>query len=91
MNLHQLPALCASVLDLDPVIQQMSESFANKHHALFLGRGEQYPIALEGALNLDIYLVWARSHLPIIPGYVGPCPNPNRIFELKMPEPKLHM
>ncbi|MGB0449574.1 MAG: glutamine--fructose-6-phosphate transaminase (isomerizing) [Porticoccaceae bacterium] len=62
-NLHQLPELCAAVLDLDPVIQQMSESFANKHHALFLGRGEQYPIALEGALKLkEISYIHAEAY-----------------------------
>jgi glucosamine--fructose-6-phosphate aminotransferase (isomerizing) len=62
-NLHQLPKLCAAVLDLDPVIQQMSESFANKHNALFLGRGEQYPIALEGALKLkEISYIHAEAY-----------------------------
>jgi glucosamine--fructose-6-phosphate aminotransferase (isomerizing) len=62
-NLHQLPELCAAVLDLDPVIQQMSESFANKQHALFLGRGEQYPIALEGALKLkEISYIHAEAY-----------------------------
>jgi glutamine---fructose-6-phosphate transaminase (isomerizing) len=62
-NLHKLPALCAAVLDLDPVIQEMSESFANKHHALFLGRGEQYPIALEGALKLkEISYIHAEAY-----------------------------
>ena len=51
-NLHKLPELCTQVLALDSVIEEVSEAFANKHHALFLGRGEQYPIALEGALKL---------------------------------------
>ena len=51
-NLHKLPELCTQVLALDTVIEEVSEAFANKHHALFLGRGEQYPIALEGALTL---------------------------------------
>lgn len=39
------------VLALEGDIQSWAESFANKHHALFLGRGSLYPIALEGALN----------------------------------------
>ena len=51
------------MLELDSVIQQVSESFANKHHALFLGRGEQYPIALEGALKLkEISYIHAEAY-----------------------------
>ncbi|MFM1605275.1 MAG: glutamine--fructose-6-phosphate transaminase (isomerizing), partial [Porticoccaceae bacterium] len=62
-NLHQLPELCERVLALDPVIEEMSEAFANKHHALFLGRGEQYPIALEGALKLkEISYIHAEAY-----------------------------
>ena len=62
-NLHQLPRLCAAVLELDGVIEAVSESFANKHHALFLGRGEQYPIALEGALKLkEISYIHAEAY-----------------------------
>ena len=62
-NLHALPELCKRVLALDPVIEKMSEAFANKHHALFLGRGEQYPIALEGALKLkEISYIHAEAY-----------------------------
>lgn len=62
-NLHKLPELCEQVLALDKVIEQVSESFANKHHALFLGRGEQYPIALEGALKLkEISYIHAEAY-----------------------------
>ena len=62
-NLHRLPVLCEQVLALDSVIEQVSESFANKHHALFLGRGEQYPIALEGALKLkEISYIHAEAY-----------------------------
>ena len=62
-NLHTLPELCQRVLSLDPVIEEMSEAFANKHHALFLGRGEQYPIALEGALKLkEISYIHAEAY-----------------------------
>ena len=62
-NLHQLPQLCSHVLALDSVIEAVSESFANKQHALFLGRGEQYPIALEGALKLkEISYIHAEAY-----------------------------
>ena len=62
-NLHQLPGLCERVLALDSVIKKVSEAFANKHHALFLGRGEQYPIALEGALKLkEISYIHAEAY-----------------------------
>lgn len=62
-NLHKLPELCSQVLALEPIIEQVSESFANKHHALFLGRGEQYPIALEGALKLkEISYIHAEAY-----------------------------
>ena len=62
-NLHQLPQLCRQVLALDSVIEEMSEAFANKHHALFLGRGEQYPIAMEGALKLkEISYIHAEAY-----------------------------
>jgi glucosamine--fructose-6-phosphate aminotransferase (isomerizing) len=62
-DLHSLPELCTKVLQLDSVIEAMSESFANKQHALFLGRGEQYPIALEGALKLkEISYIHAEAY-----------------------------
>jgi len=62
-NLHELPGLCERVLALDSVIEKVSEAFANKHHALFLGRGEQYPIALEGALKLkEISYIHAEAY-----------------------------
>ena len=51
-QLRGLPALLESILDLDPAIEQLAERFVEKHHALFLGRGIQYPIAMEGALKL---------------------------------------
>ena len=50
--LRQLPNLCREVLRLDKQIETLSEVFVDKHHALFLGRGIHYPIALEGALKL---------------------------------------
>ena len=62
-NLLQLPTLCTAVLKLDAEIEAVSEAFANKHHALFLGRGEQYPIALEGALKLkEISYIHAEAY-----------------------------
>jgi len=61
--LHQLPALAQKVLSLDPEIERVFESFVEKHHALFLGRGEQYPIALEGALKLkEISYIHAEAY-----------------------------
>lgn len=50
--LRTLPGKIKAVLALDGTIKQLAERFAEKHHALFLGRGDQYPIALEGALKL---------------------------------------
>ena len=50
--LQALPALARQVLALDPQLEATFDSFADKHHALFLGRGVHYPIALEGALKL---------------------------------------
>lgn len=62
-SLHQLPSLCADILKLDETIEKISEKFANKHHALFLGRGEQYPIAMEGALKLkEISYIHAEAY-----------------------------
>jgi len=61
--LHQLPELCEQALALDPIIKKTSEAFADKHHALFLGRGVQYPIALEGALKLkEISYIHAEAY-----------------------------
>ena len=61
--LHSLPALLKEVLKLDKPIQKMSEAFADKHHALFLGRGVQWPVAMEGALKLkEISYIHAESY-----------------------------
>ena len=62
-NLRRLPELCEEVLSLDSVIEKVAEAFANKQHALFLGRGEHYPIALEGALKLkEISYIHAEAY-----------------------------
>ena len=51
------------VLGLDEQIKQLSEQFAEKEHALFLGRGTHYPIAMEGALKLkEISYIHAESY-----------------------------
>ncbi len=61
--LQQLPTLCADVLAMDGEIERVFERFADKHHALFLGRGVQYPIALEGALKLkEISYIHAEAY-----------------------------
>ncbi|OGA36706.1 MAG: glutamine--fructose-6-phosphate aminotransferase [Betaproteobacteria bacterium RIFCSPLOWO2_12_FULL_64_23] len=62
-NLRHLPAALASVLALEPQIIAWSEQFARREHALFLGRGLHYPIALEGALKLkEISYIHAEAY-----------------------------
>jgi glutamine---fructose-6-phosphate transaminase (isomerizing) len=62
-RLIELPGLIEKTLELDPVINQLAERFADKHHALFLGRGALYPIALEGALKLkEISYIHAEGY-----------------------------
>jgi glutamine---fructose-6-phosphate transaminase (isomerizing) len=62
-QLLQLPGLVEKTLKLDPAIQQMAESFADKRHALFLGRGPLQAIALEGALKLkEISYIHAEGY-----------------------------
>src|SRR5690606_41175450 len=47
----------------DPVIHQLAERFADKNHALFLGRGALHPIAMEGALKLkEISYIHAEAY-----------------------------
>lgn len=61
--LHQLPALLEETLKLDHEIQQVSENFVDKSNALFLGRGIQWPVAMEGALKLkEISYIHAESY-----------------------------
>jgi glucosamine--fructose-6-phosphate aminotransferase (isomerizing) len=61
--LQHVPALVEAALGLDPVIKDLAERFADKHHALFLGRGTQYPIAMEGALKLkEISYIHAEAY-----------------------------
>jgi len=62
-NLIGLPGALGAVLALDPAIAAWSERFADKHHALFLGRGPHYPVAMEGALKLkEISYVHAEAY-----------------------------
>ena len=50
--LRELPHYIKDALTLSNDIEALAEDFAHKHHSLFLGRGTQYPIAMEGALKL---------------------------------------
>jgi len=62
-NLRHLPVALASVLALEPQIIAWAEQFAQREHALFLGRGLHYPIALEGALKLkEISYIHAEAY-----------------------------
>ena len=51
-NLRELPDKIEQALALDGRITALAEKFADRHHALFLGRGSMYPVAMEGALKL---------------------------------------
>ena len=62
-QLHRLPGKLNSVLALEAQIIAWAETFARTDHALFLGRGLHYPIALEGALKLkEISYVHAEAY-----------------------------
>jgi glucosamine--fructose-6-phosphate aminotransferase (isomerizing) len=62
-DLRHLPSAVQKVLDLEPVIAKLAEQFANKHNALFLGRGMHYPIAMEGSLKLkEISYIHAEAY-----------------------------
>jgi glucosamine--fructose-6-phosphate aminotransferase (isomerizing) len=62
-NLLHLPRQIQKALDLNDKILTLAEEFADKHHALFLGRGTQYPIAMEGALKLkEISYIHAEAY-----------------------------
>ena len=62
-DLRSLPGHIEEVLKLDPQIQQLAEQFADKSHALFLGRGTHFPVAMEGALKLkEISYIHAEAY-----------------------------
>ncbi|MEG3766391.1 glutamine--fructose-6-phosphate transaminase (isomerizing) [Alteromonas sp. 14N.309.X.WAT.G.H12] len=61
--LHSLPAKLEETLAITQGIEDLAEEFADKHHSLFLGRGDQYPIAMEGALKLkEISYIHAEAY-----------------------------
>jgi glutamine---fructose-6-phosphate transaminase (isomerizing) len=61
--LRHLPSALQAVLALEPQVIAWSQQFARKEHALFLGRGLHYPIALEGALKLkEISYIHAEAY-----------------------------
>ncbi len=62
-ELRSLPNKAQQVLALEPQVEAWAQRFANKHHALFLGRGVHYPVALEGALKLkEISYIHAEAY-----------------------------
>ena len=62
-QLKALPAKVEKVLELDENIKVLAQNFADKHNALFLGRGLHYPIAMEGALKLkEISYIHAEAY-----------------------------
>jgi len=62
-RLIELPGLIESALELDEPMRELAERFAEKHHALFLGRGVLYPVAMEGALKLkEISYIHAEAY-----------------------------
>ena len=62
-QLERLPGHIAEVLKLDDEIKELAEQFIGKHHALFLGRGTHWPVAMEGALKLkEISYIHAEAY-----------------------------
>lgn len=62
-SLRALPNIIRNTLALSSAIEEMAQEFAEKHHSLFLGRGSQYPIAMEGALKLkEISYIHAEAY-----------------------------
>jgi glucosamine--fructose-6-phosphate aminotransferase (isomerizing) len=62
-RLIEIPSLIEKTLTLDPVIYDLAKRFADKQHALFLGRGALHPIAMEGALKLkEISYIHAEGY-----------------------------
>ena len=61
--LKALPFQMEQAFSIQKSIKDLSEQFADKQHALFLGRGDQYPIAMEGALKLkEISYIHAEAY-----------------------------
>jgi glucosamine--fructose-6-phosphate aminotransferase (isomerizing) len=62
-DLNHLPELLNDALSLDGEFKALSVAFKDKNHALFLGRGSHYPIAMEGALKLkEISYIHAEAY-----------------------------
>lgn len=62
-QLRHLPVAMQKVLQVEPQLKMWAEKFATRHHALFLGRGVHYPIAMEGALKLkEISYIHAEAY-----------------------------
>ncbi len=63
VQLRHLPAALNKVLECEPVVRHWANRFAPKEHALFLGRGVHFPIAMEGALKLkEITYIHAEAY-----------------------------
>jgi glucosamine--fructose-6-phosphate aminotransferase (isomerizing) len=62
-DLRRLPELVQRALQLDDQVERMAEAFAERQHSLFLGRGNHYPVAMEGALKLkEISYIHAEAY-----------------------------
>ncbi len=62
-EIKKIPDEISSALKTAATVEKLAEEFAGKHHCLFLGRGEMYPIALEGALKLkEISYIHAEGY-----------------------------
>jgi glucosamine--fructose-6-phosphate aminotransferase (isomerizing) len=62
-RLIEIPSMIEKTLQLDGTIKELAKRFADKHHALFLGRGQMHPIAMEGALKLkEISYIHAEAY-----------------------------
>jgi glucosamine--fructose-6-phosphate aminotransferase (isomerizing) len=62
-RLIEIPGIVEKTLQLNETIKELAKRFADKHHALFLGRGQMHPIAMEGALKLkEISYIHAEAY-----------------------------
>jgi len=62
-RLLEIPGLVEKTLHLEPAIKELAKRFADKQHALFLGRGQMHPVAMEGALKLkEISYIHAEAY-----------------------------
>ncbi|MFJ4606856.1 glutamine--fructose-6-phosphate transaminase (isomerizing) [Pseudomonas atacamensis] len=62
-ELRRLPTRLGEALAMDSTVEKIAELFAEKNHTLFLGRGAQFPVAMEGALKLkEISYIHAEAY-----------------------------